>query len=193
MESLDFQIEDMWVCEQQQKALHSPMMQAGPLADSGETSLTWFQQHILDYVPLDGPGLRIYRPKSAAADGAPILLYFHGGGGAIGDLESHDAVCRTLANSSAAITVAVDYRLGPEHRFPAAWRDAWSAWQWALGHAAELGTDAPRIAVAGDSAGGGLAAALAQRAVAAGGPSPCFQLLIYPALMPRATPGVIRR
>jgi Rieske 2Fe-2S family protein len=59
MESLDFQIEDMWVCEQQQKALHSPMMETGPLAQSGETSLTWFQQHILDYVPLEGPGMRM--------------------------------------------------------------------------------------------------------------------------------------
>ncbi len=128
-----------------------------------------------------GLGARLYRPESAG-EGAPLLLYFHGGGGVIGDLDSHDAVCRTLANASGAVTVAVDYRLGPEHRFPAAWEDAWSAWSWALGHAAGVGADPARVVVAGDSAGGGLAASLAQRALAQRGPAPVFQLLIYPAL-----------
>jgi len=129
------------------------------------------------------PGLeaRLYRPEGAG-NGAPLLLYFHGGGGAIGDLDSHDAVCRTLANASGAVTLAVDYRLGPEHPFPAAWEDAWTAWAWALENAAGLGADPARIVVAGDSAGGGLAAALAQRAAAGRGPAPVFQLLIYPAL-----------
>lgn len=129
------------------------------------------------------PGLdaRLYRPEDAES-GAPLLLYFHGGGGAIGDLDSHDAVCRTLANASGAVTLAVDYRLGPEHPFPAAWEDAWTAWRWALDHAARLGADPARIAVGGDSAGGGLAAALTQRAAARDGPAPAFQLLIYPAL-----------
>jgi len=129
------------------------------------------------------PGLRarLYRPEGAE-EGAPLLLYFHGGGGAIGDLDSHDAVCRTLADASGAVTLAVDYRLGPEYRFPAAWEDAWTAWRWALENAAGLGADPDRIVVAGDSAGGGLAASLAQRAVAGCGPAPLFQLLIYPAL-----------
>ena len=129
------------------------------------------------------PGLRarLYRPEGAG-DGAPLLLYFHGGGGAIGDLDSHDALCRTLANASGAVTLAVDYRLGPEHRFPAAWEDAWTAWDWVLGNAASLGADPARVVLAGDSAGGGLAAALAQRAAAERGPAPVFQLLIYPAL-----------
>lgn len=124
---------------------------------------------------------RLYRPENAL-DGAPLLLYFHGGGGAIGDLDSHDAVCRTLANAGPAITLAVDYRLGPEQPFPSAWEDAWTAWCWVLDNAARIGADPARIAVGGDSAGGGLAAALAQRAVAGEGPAPAFQLLIYPAL-----------
>jgi acetyl esterase len=128
-----------------------------------------------------GLGVRVYRPDGVGGDEA-LLLYFHGGGGAIGDLDSHDAVCRTLANASGAVTVAVDYRLGPEHRFPAGWEDACTAWRWALENAGSLDADPARIAVGGDSAGGGLAASLAQRATAGGGPGPVFQLLIYPAL-----------
>lgn len=137
--------------------------------------------HTEDREIADGLRLRLYRPEGLEEGGA-MLLYFHGGGGAIGDLDSHDAVCRTLANASGALTVAVDYRLGPEHRFPAAWEDAWTAWRWAVDNAFDLGVHPQRIAVGGDSAGGGLAASLAQRAVGEGGAVPVFQLLIYPAL-----------
>ena len=128
-----------------------------------------------------GLRVRIYRPEGTK-DPSPALLFFHGGGGAIGNLDTHDAICRTLADAANVVTVAVDYRLGPEHRFPAAREDAIAAWRWITGEAGSLGIDAARIAVGGDSAGGGLAAGLAQHAVAAGGPAPAFQLLIYPSV-----------
>jgi acetyl esterase len=128
-----------------------------------------------------GPILvRIYRPLDA--DGPlPVLLYFHGGGWVVGSLESHDAIGRALANRSGCLVVAVDYRLAPEHRFPAAVDDAWAATQWVAEHAAEIGADARRIAVGGDSAGGNLAAVVAIRARERGIPL-AFQLLIYPVM-----------
>lgn len=115
---------------------------------------------------IDGPGgalaLRLYTPQGAAT-GLPLLLYLHGGGWVIGDLETHDAVCRTLCHAAQTVVVAVDYRCAPEHPFPAALDDAQAALSWLAAHAGELGGDATRIAVAGDSAGAQLAAALAQR------------------------------
>ncbi|HSS12009.1 MAG TPA: alpha/beta hydrolase, partial [Acidimicrobiales bacterium] len=96
------------------------------------------------------------------------------------DLDSHDATCRTLANGSGAVVVSVDYRLAPEHRFPAAPEDAYAATLWAAQHAAELGADATRMAVAGDSAGGNLAAVVPLMARDRGGPLLRFQLLVYP-------------
>lgn len=127
--------------------------------------------------------MRLYRPLGWVQDSPgpalPALLYFHGGGWTVGDLESHDGVCRHLCNASGGVVVAVDYRLGPEHRFPAAYEDALAAFAWLVAQAASLGVDPHRVAVGGDSAGANLAAALClgQR----GTPEvPTFQLLIYP-------------
>ena len=142
-----------------------------------------------------GVALRAYRPLGSAAQAVlPVLVYFHGGGWTIGDLDTHDVVCRELANGSGCAVVAVDYRLAPEHRFPAAFDDALAATRWVAEHAAELHVDAGRLAVGGDSAGGNLAAAvaLAARDQADGrGPLPiAYQLLIYPAVdMRRAHPS----
>jgi acetyl esterase len=123
--------------------------------------------------------LRIYRPKSDQP--LPILVYFHGGGWVIGNIETHDATCQQLATLVPAVVVSVDYRLAPEHPYPAAVEDCVAATAWAHEHASELGADASRLAVAGDSAGGNLAAVVSLKARDAGGPPISFQLLIYPA------------
>jgi acetyl esterase len=124
---------------------------------------------------------RVYHPDAAASK-QPALLFFHGGGGVIGNLDTHDSMCRTLANSSQAIVIAVDYRLGPEHRFPAAFDDAWRAWEWVTANAAAIGADEARIAVGGDSGGGCLAAAVTLAAMEKGIQVPAFQLLLCPSV-----------
>ena len=111
----------------------------------------------------------------------PILLFFHGGGWVIGDLDTHDDVCRRLAIHSGCLVVSVDYRLAPEHKYPAAVDDSLAALQWVAGHGAEIGGDPSRIAVGGDSAGGNLAAVVALLARDAGGPKIGYQMLVYPA------------
>jgi acetyl esterase len=111
----------------------------------------------------------------------PLLVYFHGGGWVIGDLETHDGTCRMLCRHAGAHVLAVDYRLAPEHRFPAAADDARAALAWAFAHAADLGADETRVAVGGDSAGGNLAAVATWQAARDGGPVPVLQLLVYPA------------
>ena len=133
-----------------------------------------------------GPGgpipLRLYRGQGASkSQPQPALVFFHGGGWVIGDLESHDQVCRALANAARCIVVAVHYRLAPEHKFPAAVDDAIAATRWIAASAASLGIDAGRLAVGGDSAGGNLAAVVALDARDRGGPPLKLQLLIYPA------------
>jgi acetyl esterase len=126
--------------------------------------------------------LRSYRPAGSRADAVlPVLVYFHGGGWVIGDLETHDVLCRQLANLSGCAVVAVDYRLAPEHRFPAAVDDALAATRWVHANAAALKVDPRRIAVGGDSAGGNLAAVVALAGRDAGDLPIAFQLLIYPA------------
>ncbi|MDY0745663.1 alpha/beta hydrolase [Paucibacter sp. R3-3] len=120
---------------------------------------------------------RLYVPSTEA--GLPVLLYFHGGGFTIGGLETHDSLCRQFALRSGAAVLALDYRLAPEHRFPAAVDDCFAAMHWLAGHAQTLGLDAARIAVGGDSAGGTLAAACALHARDAGLPL-ALQLLITP-------------
>lgn len=131
---------------------------------------------------IDGPGgalrLRFYRP---AGDGPhQVVVYFHGGGWVLCSLETHDNVCRHLCVGAEAIVVSVDYRLAPEHRFPAAIDDSFAALQWVERNAASFGGDPARIVVAGDSAGGNLAAAVALRVRDEGGPPLAGQLLIYP-------------
>ena len=124
--------------------------------------------------------VRSYRPKGASKDEVlPSLVYFHGGGWVIGDLESHDQACRALANAARCIVVAVDYRLAPEHKFPAAVDDAIAATRWIADNGKRLGIDAGRLAVGGDSAGGNLAAVVCLDARDRGGPPLVLQLLIY--------------
>ncbi|MGJ7511730.1 alpha/beta hydrolase [Variovorax sp. GT1P44] len=126
--------------------------------------------------------MRLYRPLGSNASTAlPVLVYYHGGGWTIGDLDTHDTLCRELSNLSGCAVVAVDYRMGPEHRFPAAVDDALAATRWVRNEAASLGVDASRLAVGGDSAGGNLAAVVAIAARDAGDLPIAFQLLIYPA------------
>jgi acetyl esterase len=141
--------------------------------------------------PLGDVALRLYRPLgSTAGQLLPVLVYYHGGGWVIGDLESHDTLCRELANGSGCAVVAVDYRMGPEHRFPGAVDDALAATRWVRANAASLQLDASRMAIGGDSAGGNLAAVVAIAAREAGDLPIAFQLLIYPATdMRRGAPS----
>jgi acetyl esterase len=123
---------------------------------------------------------RHYAPAEAGGP-HPLLVFFHGGGFMYGDLDTHDGVCRLLCRHAGAHLLAVDYRLAPEHPFPAAVEDARGALRWACAHAQELGADPARVGVAGDSAGGNLAAVVSQLAARDGGRAPLLQLLIYPA------------
>jgi acetyl esterase len=127
----------------------------------------------------DGIPLRLY-VGVGAAPGA-CLLFFHGGGWVIGDIDSHDGVCRQLANAAACRVISVGYRLAPEHRFPIPVEDSAAAFRWVAAHAATLGVDPALIAVGGDSAGGNLAAVMALMGRDGAVPQPCFQMLIYPA------------
>ncbi len=123
--------------------------------------------------------VRIYRPDLDAR-ALPVLVYFHGGGHVIGNLDTHDAVARNLCNGAGCVVVSVDYRLAPEHKFPAAAEDAFAAVQWCAEHGAEFGVDPRRMAIGGDSAGGNLAAVAALMARDAGGPAIRIQVLVYP-------------
>ena len=124
--------------------------------------------------------VRVYTPEGSPP--FPIVVFFHGGGWVVGTLDTYDPLCRALAAATPAVVVSVDYRLAPEHRWPAAAEDAYAATLWASRNAAELGGAQHRLAVAGDSAGGNLAAVVALGARDRGGPQISFQLLVYPAL-----------
>ena len=153
--------------------LHEAMVFRGPTIEVGRV-------RDLELPGPAGPiGARLYEPATGSAP-PPLVVYFHGGGHVIGDLDTHDQPCRFLARETPAVVLAVDYRLGPEHRFPAAVEDALAAFRWAHAEAATLGADPARIAVAGDSAGGNLAAVVAQLTAAEDGPAPAFQALLYP-------------
>jgi acetyl esterase len=138
---------------------------------------------------IDGPAgainIRIYWPPaySEGSAASPVVLFFHGGGFVMGDLDTHDGTARQHAVGAEAIVVSVEYRLAPEHPYPAAVEDAWAATRWVATQGHVIGADTSRIALAGDSAGGTIAAAIAQRARAEGTPPITFQLLWYPSTM----------
>lgn len=135
-------------------------------------------------LPVDGAAgtlkARLYTPLGAGIGPGPAILFFHGGGFVLGDLDSHDMICRRLADGSRCRVLSVDYRLAPEHRFPAAHEDAEAVWRWTLDRCDHLKFDPDRIAVAGDSAGGNLAAFVCQEMNRQAEPMPAFQLLLYP-------------
>jgi acetyl esterase len=134
----------------------------------------------------------IYTPENATAD-LPLLVFFHGGGHVIGNPETHDPTTRNLCAGAACKVVSVNYRKGPEHKFPAATDDCFAALQWCAANADELGVDASKIAVGGDSAGGNLAIVTALMARDAAGPNICFQLLVYPVADYRCASGSYER
>ena len=140
------------------------------------------EERAVGYGDLTDVPVRIYWPPIAAHDNLPVVVFYHGGGWCLGDLDTHDPVARAHAVEGEAIVVSVDYRLAPEHPFPAGIDDSWAALRWVGEHAAELGGDPDRIAVAGDSAGGNISAVMTQLARDNGGPSLVFQLLWYPSL-----------
>jgi acetyl esterase len=150
---------------------NTPKMQAAPEAVAEVRDLR-----------IPGPGgeigLRIYTPESAAP--RPALVYFHGGGWVLCNLDTHDVMCRAIANRAQAVVVSVDYRLAPEQKFPAAVEDCYAAAQWVVSNACALGADPRRIVVGGDSAGGNLAAVAAIRSRDEAGPGFAGQVLVYP-------------
>src|SRR5262245_45618040 len=127
-----------------------------------------------------GIDARHYAPAGSGAQ--PLLVYYHGGGFVLGDLDGYDNLCRRICRDAGVHVLSIDYRLAPEHRFPAAVDDALAAFRFACTNATALGALPDKIAVGGDSAGGNLAAVVAQKAKADGGPQPCAQMLLYPAL-----------
>jgi acetyl esterase len=130
--------------------------------------------------PAGDIAVRVYTPLGKSDDVLPGFVFYHGGGFVLGDLDSHDDLCRCLANGSGCRTVAIDYRLAPENPFPAAVDDCFAATTYIASHAVEFGIDPARLAVGGDSAGGNLAAVVCQLAKMQGAPKIAFQLLIYP-------------
>jgi acetyl esterase len=140
--------------------------------------------------PVGTTSVRVFTP--AGAGPFPVLVYFHGGGFVLGDLDTHDGLCRSLANGAGCVVVSVDYPLAPECKFPAAPDACYAATAWVREHAASIGADPARIAVGGDSAGGNLAAVVTRMARERGGPALVFQLLIYPDVDFRRTNTSIR-
>jgi acetyl esterase len=169
-------------------AAGAPPLNGLPVAEARQALRTLFSTgtpepiHRVEDRQVPGPAgripVRMYIPEGKGP--LPVLVYFHGGGWVLGDLESHDNTCRGLANAAQCLVIAVDYRLAPEHKFPAAPEDCYAVTKWVVLNAASFGGDATRIAVGGDSAGGNLAAAVALMAADRGAPTLVYQLLIYP-------------
>ncbi len=165
-------------------AARAAYLQRRSLSQPASESVAHTHDHTLTHSGIS-LGIREYRPLgSQAAAVLPALLFFHGGGWTVGDLDTHDTVCRSLCNASGSAVFAVDYRLGPEAPFPAAYEDAIAAFAWLVHHAAQVHIDPARIAVGGDSAGGNIAAALCL-GLRGQSAQPAFQLLIYPAVTMR--------
>lgn len=148
-----------------------------PLFGAGPQEVIVEDRKISESIPI-----RIYKPEREKSGPLPAVVYFHGGGWVLGSIETHDALCRRLCSQSAAAVISVDYRLAPEHPFPAPLNDCFTATSYIYQHARQLGLDSDRIVVAGDSAGGNLAAAVALKARDESGPPLLAQVLIYPAL-----------
>lgn len=136
--------------------------------------------------------IRVYTPEGLPQR-RPLVVFYHAGGYVHGSRNSHDGVCRLLTRESGCVVASVEYRLAPEHPAPAAFEDSYAAFEWLAAHAAELGADPARIAVAGDSSGGGLAANVSLKARDAGGPPIAHQLLLYPFVSDDADAASIRR
>ena len=163
------------------RQLGSPPMHELSAAQARESYLAMrvpstVELHEICDIEAGGVKCRLYRSSTATA--APLLIYYHGGGWVIGDLDTHDDICRKLARDAHCSVIAVDYRLAPEHPAPAALDDCIAATTWIFANAKSLGIDGARIAIGGDSAGGNLAALVAMHADA----KPVFQLLVYPAV-----------
>ena len=133
-------------------------------------------------IPVDGAaiGARVYAPESEGPH--PVVVFFHGGGWVICNLDTHDNIARSICRDADAVVVSVDYRMGPEHRFPTAVHDCFAATRWVAENASSLGADSSRLAVCGDSAGGNLSAVVSQIARDHGGPAISYAALIYPAV-----------
>lgn len=153
-------------------------MMDAPLAEGEPLAMAKVENLTLD-LPGRNIGARFYVPENAG-ETPPVVMFFHGGGWVLGSLDTHDGTCRELARASGAAVLSVDYRLAPEARYPAAAEDCYDACIWAEANADQLGIDASRMAVAGDSAGGNLAAAVSLMARDRGGPALRHQMLIYP-------------
>jgi acetyl esterase len=167
------ELDELTVSDARQRITHDAAAFAGPTIEVASTT----------NVTVDGAegplAARLYVPLVTNSAG-PLLVYYHGGGFVVGDLDTHDNLCRFLARQAGVTVLSVDYRLAPEHQFPTPFDDAVAAFRFAVEHADDLGADPARIAVGGDSAGGNLAAGVAQATAADGGPAPAFQLLFYP-------------
>ncbi len=148
--------------------------------DQDRTKVRMVADTVIDGAGGDDMTMRVYWPDLVQTDIAPAIMFFHGGGHVIGSLNSHDQVARNLCADTGYLVVSVDYRMGPEHKFPAAPEDCYAATKWVAENTRQLGVDPARIAVAGDSAGANLAAVVAMMARDAGGPDIAFQLLVYP-------------
>ncbi len=137
-------------------------------------------QRVIPSAAPDGTLIRVYTPTNAGPGPLPVIVYYHGGGWVIGSLDVYDPSCRALAGRTPAIVVSVDYRLAPENKFPAAHEDAYSAYAWVKANAALIGGNPAKVAVAGESAGGNMAAAVCLLAKQRGLALPIHQLLVYP-------------
>ena len=171
---------------QERRAARNPAGRGGPPRRHRRTLAEWCGDpesvSKVEDVFLPGPdgALRVRIYSHGSLQPSPALVYFHGGGWVVCDLDTHDVICRAIARRSGAVVISVDYRLAPEHKFPAAVLDCYAATCWVAENAERLGIDPDRIAVGGDSAGGNLAAVVSLRSRHEGGPQIALQVLVYP-------------